>query len=103
MHAVDLAMNLERYLFLAVAFGIDLLILPLDTVVLVFTTIMLKILQEVGLLTIYVLMHTEEACKRGDELFSFLWNAAVKYYVYTFDCICVGFRSDCIQASGDLL
>lgn len=95
---MDLAMNLERYLFMTVAFGRDLMILPLDTVVLVFTTIMLKILQEVVLLTIYVLMHTEEVCKRGDELFSYIWNAGIKYYVFSFDCFCIGFRSNCIQA-----
>lgn len=98
MTSLDLAMNLNRYLFLTIAFVRDLLILPLDFVVLVFTTIMAKILQEVVLLLIYVLMHTEEALKRGDKLFNFLWNAAIKYYVFSFDYFCEAFRSDCIQA-----
>lgn len=98
MHALDLTMKLEKYLFLAMAYVRDLLILPLDMLVLVVTTLMFKLVQEVGVYLIQLLSHSQDILLGGNDIFLFVWNTVTQYIVYSFDYLYIALRCEYISA-----
>lgn len=98
MHALDLTMKLEKYLFLAMAYVRDLLILPLDMLVLVVTTLMFKLVQEVGVYLIQLLSRSQNILLGGNDLFLFVWNTVTPYIVYSFDYLYIALRCEYISA-----
>lgn len=98
MHSPDLTVKLEKCLYLTMAYVRDLLILPLDMLVLVVTTVLLKIVQELGVYIIQLLSNPHKVLKAGNDLFVFFWNAAIQYFVHTFDYLYVALRCEYISA-----
>lgn len=96
MHAYDLTMKLKKYLFLTMAYVRELLILPLDMLLLVVTTLLLKIVQDVVVYLVQLLSHSQDVLFGGNDLFLFAWNTASQYIVHSFDYLYIALRCEYI-------
>lgn len=76
---------LRKSVYMTVAHLRDILILPLDTLVLVTTTILLKIFQKVFLCFIGVYKDVDTALREAEEIARCIWNVCIKLFVVLLD------------------